>query len=936
MPREYKGTSQKAEKQGEAVGGGPVGSGSGYSGRPGGPSGEQKKPSTTVHRPGSSGPQNPGGPTRPQDNDQRASSAGGSRSGGSGLLLAGLAYLLLGKKSNGQKSSGGGSILRIVIIAAIAFLLLRSCNNMSGYDNYTNTTGNTGNTVIATAVPTVQPTPAPTPRPTPAPTPVPTATPSLTGSATYSGNYGNNSYFSGTGGSFGSGSGYSGSGFDLSSLFGGYATNGGSYTTSSWSGSSNAGTLNTSVVSGARNKYTTLLGNGNDTVTIMLYMCGTDLESSGSMATKDLQEIANSTISNNVNIIVYTGGCSQWKNNLMSNKTNQIYKIEAGGQFRILKDDGNKPMVTPSTLSEFIKFCASNYPANRNMLIFWDHGGGSLTGYGYDQRFKSSGSMTLDGIDQALAAGGVRFDVIGFDACLMATVETAQMASKYADYLLASEESEPGIGWYYTNWVTMLSRNTSTPTLNLGKQIIDDFVSECNRQCPGQDTTLSLTDLAEFSYTIPSLLNQWSDATAAVIKSDYRTVATARGNAKEFAASSRIDQADLASICYNLNNESSKTLANALVSAVKYNKTSSTVKNAYGLSIYFPYRSVSSVNTAGKTYSKLGMDDNYTKCIQAYATYASSGQAASYSNGYSSALGSLFSGYGTSSGGSYSGYSSQGSSYSNSYDTSDLIYALLEQMMSGRSLGNVAGLTEDNSSFIADTFNSGTLDARSVADYVSANTFDASALNWTEGEDGTLEMMLPQNQWDLVSELKLSVFRDDGKGFIDLGLDLYEGFFKENGALSGEYDGGWLAVNGQEVAYYQLCTLVADDGTKVTLGRVPCLYNGERANLLIEIVNDNPAVVGVCYDYQNDADVLTNAKTITEYNSTDTVVFIADYYTYDNVYENTYRISDEFTVGTGLTAEFMLVADPQEMNACYRFTDFYGNEFWTPVMKTAA
>ena len=130
--------------------------------------------------------------------------------------------------------------------------------------------------------------------------------------------------------------------------------------------------------------------------------------------------------------------------------------------------------------------------------------------------------------------------------------------------------------------------------------------------------------------------------------------------------------------------------------------------------------------------------------------------------------------------------------------------------------------------------------------------------------------------------------------------------------------------------------MAADDGTLVTLGRVPCLYNGERANLLIEIVKDEPAVVGVCYDYQNDADILTNAKTITEYNASDTVTLIADYYTYDNVYENTYRISDEFTVGDGLSADFMLAADRDELNACYRLTDFYGNQFWTPVMSNAA
>ena len=86
MARDYKGTSQKAEKQGNAVGGGPVGSGGGYSGRPGG-----------------STPQKPGGPTRPQNNDPRYSASGTDRSAGSGMLLAGLAYLLLGRKKKSVK-----------------------------------------------------------------------------------------------------------------------------------------------------------------------------------------------------------------------------------------------------------------------------------------------------------------------------------------------------------------------------------------------------------------------------------------------------------------------------------------------------------------------------------------------------------------------------------------------------------------------------------------------------------------------------------------------------------------------------------------------------------------------------------------------------------------------------------------------------------------
>lgn len=43
-----------------------------------------------------------------------------------------------------------------------------------------------------------------------------------------------------------------------------------------------------------------------------------------------------------------------------------------------------------------------------------------------------------------------KFAFIGFDACLMATVETANMLVPHADYMFASEETEPGYGWDYT------------------------------------------------------------------------------------------------------------------------------------------------------------------------------------------------------------------------------------------------------------------------------------------------------------------------------------------------------------------------------------------------------------------------------------------------------------------------------------------------------
>ena len=162
-----------------------------------------------------------------------------------------------------------------------------------------------------------------------------------------------------------------------------------------WQGSANTGKLDTTVASGARAKRTEILGNSRDTVTIMVYMCGTDLESQHGMGTSDLQEMLNAKIDSNVNLIIYTGGCNGWRNNVISSKVNQIYQIQNGRMTCLVQDAGSVSMTDPDTLSGFIRWCAKNFPANRNQLIFWDHGGGSISGFGYDEKFASSGSMDL-------------------------------------------------------------------------------------------------------------------------------------------------------------------------------------------------------------------------------------------------------------------------------------------------------------------------------------------------------------------------------------------------------------------------------------------------------------------------------------------------------------------------------------------------------------
>ena len=682
-------------------------------------------------------------------------------------------------------------------------------------------------------------------------------------------------------------------------------------------GDNNSAKPDETVSAKARSKYTEILGNGRDTVTIMVYMCGTDLESQQGMATSDLKEMANASVGDNINLLIYTGGCRRWRNNVVSSSVNQIYQIKNGKFICLEKDMGSASMVNPDTLSSFISYGKTHFPANRMCLIFWDHGGGSVSGFGYDEKVGHNQSMSLAGINNALKKADVKFDMIGFDACLMATVENGIMLSQYGDYMIASEETEPGVGWYYTNWLNSLNKNTSIPTVQIGKQIADDFVEVCSRQCRGQATTLSVVDLAELQATVPGELKQFSIDTNEMIQNkEYKTVSQARSKTREFAQSSRIDQIDLVDFAKNMGSDEGKSLAKALQGAVKYNKTGGSISHAYGLSIYFPYQRANKVNQMVSTYQAIGMDEEYTRCIQEFASLEVSGQVSA---------GTSLNNYGS---GAYASQNLLGSllgqgGYSSNYSSGGLT-----ELLGGLYGGSSGGSTGS----ILDLFMGRSMTADTAAEYILNNHFDPSCLVWENGR-----ITLDKEQWDLVTSLEMNVFYNDGNGFIDLGLDnTYE---SEGNSLLSDYDGTWLSINRQPVAYYYLNTV--DDGVNyVITGYVPALLIKAReqesvqVDLIVNFDNEHGGdgyIAGALYRYQdNDSD--TQAKELIAIGKGDTLQFLCDYFDYDGVYRDTYRLGDPITLGD--TVE--IANTPVDMSKCrvtFRFTDIYQQSYWTPALK---
>ena len=665
--------------------------------------------------------------------------------------------------------------------------------------------------------------------------------------------------------------------------------------------------VNYDVASGTRNKYTKIIGNNQDEVTVMVYMIGSNLESQSRAATKDITEMVYSQMESNINLIIETGGAKTWNNNVVSNKRLERYSVTADGLYRLDTNIKNESMTNPEALSSFIKYTADNFPANRYILILWDHGGGSVTGYGMDEKYPNSPSMSPDTIASALKDGGVKFDVVGFDACLMANLETALAIEPYADYLIASEETEPADGWYYTNFIKTLDSNTSIQTVDLAKQIIDDYVSTSLSNYRTSEATLSVIDLGELAYNINQPLTKFSKSVSNKLEGDeYQQIANARGNTKEFSKSSRLDQVDLVDLAINFNVDGSDDMVKAIKQSVKYNRTAN-ITDSYGLSAYFPYSSLSKMNEMVKIYDNINIDEEYSNVVKSFATYASSGQIVTSSSGSSNT--SIFD--------ILMGNNYPGSSYSQ-----NSIYDILTDSYSG-SYGY-----DPYSSIFGSGYDSW-LDPsmfRSISRYMAnGKQVDGEQLNVVT-KNGNRVVSLSDSQWDLIDNVLLNVYIDDGEGYIDMGLDnVFE--WSEDGDLIIDYDGTWLAINNHFIPYYMVSDVYVNDSDYKTTGKVPAYLNGERVDIMISFTPEKPyGIVEGAKPILDNSDC--QQKGLIEIKDGDVIDFICNYYHYDGIFDDEYRLGDSFVVDGPL--ELYNVHITNDYMYTYCFQDVYGNKLWTP------
>ena len=329
--------------------------------------------------------------------------------------------------------------------------------------------------------------------------------------------------------------------------------------------------------------------------TKIVYIIGSDLESKSDAGTTDIEEMLDAGNTDQVNVVIITGGANKegWE-------TPKAYLIENGQKLNLDFTPVSNEMSSPENVTAFINYALDAYPGDKVSMVFWNHGS-DIRGYGNDELSKKN--LSLPQIKAAIGAtnfiqSNKKFELLGFDACLMSNIETQSTLREFAHWFVGSEEQEPGHGWDYKPIISaMNSQGSALSGDNLGRIIVDGFFA----QAADQHTTaltLSVTDLTRISDLENSLNNLFS---AAIAGNAVQKIYKARSKTEEYSKALTDpeyseDMVDLGDLMKKVKETAPELgfLANDVLSqlgeVVVYSRNDNARPKATGISIYMPHQ----------------------------------------------------------------------------------------------------------------------------------------------------------------------------------------------------------------------------------------------------------------------------------------------------------------------------------------------------------
>ena len=291
-----------------------------------------------------------------------------------------------------------------------------------------------------------------------------------------------------------------------------------------------------------------------------------------------------------------------------------------------LDDLGEVDSGSPEALVDFALWAMKSYPAQKYALILSDHGAGWVGGWNDDEP-EAASSLTVNEIDQALAtilrkSKVPQFEFVGFDACLMSEMEVMAGIAPYARYTVASQETEPALGWAYAKFLGQLNAKPTQSGGELAKSIVSSYIVNDLRITDNDarsafleelgedaklsskelgkgmsiDATLTAVDLTKFS----ALMDAFNQFSLALTEVDPESIAKARTYAQSFetvfdpeAPSPYIDLGNFAKLVTEFSESPEvatalKKLQKAYTATILAEVSGTDRPGASGISIFFP------------------------------------------------------------------------------------------------------------------------------------------------------------------------------------------------------------------------------------------------------------------------------------------------------------------------------------------------------------
>ncbi len=333
--------------------------------------------------------------------------------------------------------------------------------------------------------------------------------------------------------------------------------------------------------------------------TLMVFMAGdSDISQAAFRNINDMEEVGST---NDVQVVVQVEFSPEFSSSLPRNTLRgRIVKDTDNTVITsTLEDMGNLDMTDPATLTEFIEWATTQYPARHYAIILWSHGlGWKGSNKGMIKDVTSAGDnyiMSLPNLAQAVKDSGVKLDIIDFDACLMGMYEVAYELKGLSDYITFSEALFPIYGNPYTG---ILGELISRPDSN-GEELARIITSACKDYY--KDLGFSFTKSAINSSELEKVylgVNELANILINTMASEGEHIRTAIGNTEEYYSYIYRDLGDfLDQLKMQTTNEqllSSITALDGILNNLVIDdqsfcpNTDSPVARSHGMAIYLP------------------------------------------------------------------------------------------------------------------------------------------------------------------------------------------------------------------------------------------------------------------------------------------------------------------------------------------------------------